>query len=132
MPMSPPPAAALPAPPTILSRPSEPSRGGFAPMRRPKSETLWFWLMVAPAVVGFLAFNFGPMLQSAYLSFTKYDVISPPQFIGTRNYTYLLQRDPAFWPSVKVTAIYAAVSVPLGLISSLGVALLLNRKVRGQ
>jgi len=88
--------------------------------------------MVAPAAAGFLAFNLGPMLQSLYLSFTKYDVISPPQFIGTRNYTYLLQRDPAFWPSVKVTAIYAAVSVPLGLISSLGVALLLNRKVRGQ
>src|SRR3954451_1421817 len=100
--------------------------------RRPltANNTFWFWIMVAPAATGFLAFNLGPMVQSLYLSFTKYDVISPPQFIGMRNYSYLVQRDPAFWPSVKVTAIYAAVSVPLGLLCSLGVALLLNRKVR--
>jgi multiple sugar transport system permease protein len=98
-------------------------------VRQGKSESLWFWLLVAPAVIGLLAFNLGPMVESAYLSFTKYDVISPPQYIGARNYTYLLSRDPAFWPSVKVTAIYAACSVPLGLAGALGVALLLNRDI---
>src|SRR3954447_3909127 len=101
-------------------------------MRRPRGESLWFWLMVAPAVAGFLAFNLGPMLQSAYLSFTKYDVISPPQFIGWRNYVYLMQRDPAFWPSVKVTAIYAVTSVPLGLLGALAIALMLNRNIPGR
>jgi multiple sugar transport system permease protein len=101
-------------------------------MRRVRSEAFWFWVMVSPAVVGFLAFSLGPMLQSLYLSFTKYDVISPPKWVGFGNYTYLLQRDPAFWPSVKVTAIYAAVSVPLGLLTALLVALLLNRRIPGR
>jgi multiple sugar transport system permease protein len=85
--------------------------------------------MVAPAVTGFLLLQLGPMLASAYLSLTRYDVVSPPQFIGMANYSYLLKDDPSFWPSVRVTAIYAAVSVPLGLALSLGVALLLNRRV---
>lgn len=87
--------------------------------------------MVAPAVAGFLLLQLGPMLASAYLSLTRYDVVSPPQFIGLANYSYLLKDDPSFWPSVKVTAIYAVVSVPLGLVLSLGIALLLNRRVRG-
>ena len=99
---------------------------------RADSESRWFWLLVAPAVIGFLAFNLGPMVRSLYLSFTKYDVVSPPQYIGFKNYTYLMTRDPAFWPSVKVTAIYALFSVPLGLLISLGVALLLNRNVVGR
>ena len=100
-------------------------------MKGRRSQTLWFWVMVAPAVAGFLGFNLGPMVQSLYLSLTKYDVISPPQFIGLRNYAYLLAHDPAFWPSVKVTALYAAVSVPLGLVLSLSAAMLLNARVRG-
>ena len=99
---------------------------------RPRSQSLWFWLLAAPAVIGFLAFNLGPMLQSLWLSFTKYDVVSPPKYIGLRNYIYLINSDPAFWPSVTVTAIYAAVSVPLGLAAALGVALLLNRDVAGR
>ena len=58
-------------------------------------------MWVCTAIVGFLAFNLGPMLRSLYLSFTKYDVVSPPEFIGVQNYTYLMNRDPAFWPSVN-------------------------------
>ena len=72
------------------------------------------------------------MIESLRLSFTKYDVVSPPKYVGLRNYSYLLTSDPSFWPSVTVTAIYAAISVPLGLIAALGVALLLNRKVAGR
>src|ERR1700693_2790533 len=62
-----------------------------------------FWLMMTPAILGFIIFNVGPMLSSFYLSFTKYDVVSPPRWVGVSNYLYLLRRDPAFWPSVKVT-----------------------------
>ncbi len=94
--------------------------------------SLSFWLLAAPALLGFVAFNLGPMIESLRLSFTKYDVVSPPKYIGLRNYSYLLTSDPSFWPSVTVTAVYAAVSVPLGLIAALGVALLLNRKVAGR
>jgi multiple sugar transport system permease protein len=86
--------------------------------------------MASPAILGFIAFSLGPMLASAYLSLTSYDVINPPKFIGLGNYTYLMTQDPAFWPSVKVTAVYAVVSVPLSLALSLAVALLLNRRVK--
>ncbi|HWB53110.1 MAG TPA: hypothetical protein VG722_02925, partial [Tepidisphaeraceae bacterium] len=81
--------------------------------------------MMTPAILGFLIFSLGPMLVSLYLSFTKFDVINPPQWIGVSNFIYLLRNDPAFWPSVKVTAIFAAVSVPLSLIIALLVAMLL-------
>ena len=101
-------------------------------MRRSKTSSSFFWLFAAPALLVFVLFNLGPMLESLRLSFTKYDVVSPPKYIGLRNYTYLLTSDPSFWPSVTVTAIYAAISVPLGLIGALGVALLLNRKVAGR
>ena len=86
--------------------------------------------MAGPAILGFVLFNLGPMIVSAYLSLTRYDVVSPPKFIGFDNYLYLVREDPAFWPSVKVTLVYAAISVPLSLALSLGVALLLNRKVK--
>ncbi len=86
--------------------------------------------MAGPAVLGFLLLSLGPMLVSAWLSLTRYDVVSPAEFIGLDNYVYLMSEDPAFWPSVKVTLVYAAVSVPLGLALSLSVALLLNRRVK--
>ncbi len=100
--------------------------------RNTQTNAFWFWMLAGPALIGCLAFSVLPMVESLWLSFTKYDVISAPEFIGTRNYSYLLMRDPAFWPSVVVTTIYAAVSVPLSLLCALAVALLLNRKVAGQ
>lgn len=85
--------------------------------------------MASPALIGFVIFNLAPMLMSGYLSLTRWDVVTPPAFIGLENYRYLLTQDPSFWPSVKVTGIYAAASVPLGLALSLATALLLNRPV---
>jgi multiple sugar transport system permease protein len=84
--------------------------------------------MAAPAILGFVLFSLGPMLASGYLSLTRYDVVTPAEFIGLDNYFYLMTQDPAFWPSVRVTLVYAAVSVPVGLALSLSVALLLNRR----
>lgn len=71
------------------------------------------------------------MLISLYLSFTKYD-LSRVEWIGGTNYQRLLFQDPLFWKSLKVTLIYALVSVPLGIAGSLALAILLNQKVRGQ
>lgn len=106
-----------------ISAPAGRRRGWFA------SESAKFWLMMTPAVLGFIIFSVGPMLESLYLSFTKYDVVSAPKWIGVNNYLYLLRHDPAFWPSVKVTAIYAAVSVPLSLVIALLIAMLLNQRI---
>lgn len=93
------------------------------------NETRLFWIFAGPAVAGFLLFSLFPMVWSLYLSLCRYDVIHPPEFIGFSNYWYLLKHDPAFWPSVKVTAVYAIVHVPTALVSSLMVAILLNQQV---
>jgi multiple sugar transport system permease protein len=95
-------------------------------------EHTWFWIMAGPAVVGFILFALLPMAYSFYLSLCNYDVVHPPEFIGFRNYVYLIMHQPSFWPAVKVTAIFAAVNVPLSLIFSLAIAMLLNAKVRFQ
>lgn len=90
------------------------------------SQARWCWLMIAPVAIGLLIFTIGPMLTSLVLSFTDYDVVNSPHFVGTANYQYLLTADPSFWISVKVTALYAIASVPLGLFAALAVAMLLN------
>ena len=89
-----------------------------------------FYILVSPWIVGFLAFVLGPMVYSAYLSLTQWNLLSPPLFIGLGNYGQLMQ-DPLFWQSLKVTTIYAVVSVPLGLAFALFLAILLNQRVRG-
>ncbi|MDQ3855538.1 MAG: sugar ABC transporter permease, partial [Chloroflexota bacterium] len=93
-----------------------------------RREALWFWVFVSPWVIGFLLFTLYPILASAYYSFTRYNLASPPRWIGLRNYE-ILMRDPIFWKSLKVSAYYTALSVPLGLFFSLMLAVLLNQKV---
>jgi len=88
-------------------------------------------LFICPWLVGFLIFTAGPMLTSLYLSFHKYD-LSSIKYVGGENYRRLFAEDPLFWKALKNTLFYAVVSVPLGLIGSLSIALLLNQNVRGQ
>lgn len=95
-----------------------------------KRETLYFYGFASLAIAGFLIFALGPMLYSFYLSFTKFSVIQAPEFVGVDNYTYLLKHDPAFWPSVKVTLVYAVFSIPMNLIIALGISLLMNSKIK--
>jgi multiple sugar transport system permease protein len=84
-----------------------------------------------PWVLGLLVFFLGPMLASIYFSFTRYNIVNPPLWIGLDNYRELLARDRLIWHSLKVTTLYAFVSVPLNLLLGLGVAILLNQNVRG-
>ncbi len=71
------------------------------------------------------------MLTSLWLSFQKYDLVSV-KYVGVENYRRLFFEDPLFWKALKNTIFYAIVSVPLGIICSLSIALLLNQNVRGQ
>lgn len=98
---------------------------------RPPSSR-WFWIFAGPALIGFICFNLWPMLESLWLGFCRYEVVSPPQFIGWQNYTYLFTHDPSFWPSVKVTLVFTAVQVPLAIGAALGLALLLDQPVRAR
>jgi multiple sugar transport system permease protein len=82
-------------------------------------------------VIGFLAFTVGPFVTSIYLSFTRYDIVSPAVWIGSGNYTTLLRGDPLFWQSLGITLKYAAVAVPLGILMGVALALLLNLDLKG-
>ena len=93
-------------------------------------EALECYFFIAPAVLGFLLFTLGPILVSAYYSLSDYDLLSAPVFAGLKNY-HEAAADPLFWQALKVSTIYAAASVPLGLTISLLLASLLNQRVRG-
>jgi multiple sugar transport system permease protein len=89
------------------------------------------YLYMGPWLIGYLALTFVPVLLSLYYSFTSYDVISPEKWVGLRNYVEAFTSDDQFWPSLGKTAYYAGVTVPVGVVGSLLLAVLLNVKVRG-
>jgi multiple sugar transport system permease protein len=95
-----------------------------------RREALHGYLFIAPAVLGFLIWIAGPMLFSAWVSLTEWDLLSPPEFVGLSNYQTML-KDPLFWQSLKVTAVYTLISVLLFQVLAFAVALLINVKVRG-
>jgi multiple sugar transport system permease protein len=86
---------------------------------------------IAPWLLGFLAFTAWPFLRSVYLSFTRYDVVRPPKWVGLANYRSLLTNDETFWTAGLVTLKYAVIAVPLGVAAGVILALLLNANVRG-
>ena len=89
------------------------------------------WLFVAPWVAGFLLFRLGPFLASVGLSFTRFNLLTPPRWVGGANYRALAGGDPLFLHSLGVTLRYAAMFVPLSTLVTLAAALLLNHGVRG-
>jgi multiple sugar transport system permease protein len=94
---------------------------------------LWGYFFVGPAVLGLLLWTIGPMLVSLALSFTQWDMLSSPRWVGLDNFRQMLGgEDPLFWQTVKVTLLYTALTVPLvGVVASFGLALVLNRPIRG-
>ncbi len=88
------------------------------------------WLFASPWIIGFLLFTLGPMLAALVLAFTEWDLLSPPQWVGLRNIQELM-RDNLVIQSLRVTTVYALVSVPLQLVIGLGLAMLLNTEIRG-
>lgn len=97
---------------------------------RKRWQNIYGYLFLTPWLIGFLGLFIGPGVTSIYLSLTKYDVLSPPQFIGFANYVKMFTDDPLFWPSIWRTAYYAGVGVPLGVLGSMFLSILLNNKIR--
>lgn len=93
-------------------------------------ETVAGYLFIAPFIIGFLAFSAIPILISLYLSFTEYDILGTPKFIGIENYVRMFTNDPKVWKTFGVTFFYAAISVPLKLIMALAVAMLFLKNNR--
>lgn len=87
-------------------------------------------LFASPWIVGFCGFMLYPVVASMYFSFCDYSVLRKPIWIGADNYSELLG-DELFWVALKNTFLYAVMALPLSALAALGLALLLNTKIRG-
>ena len=95
-------------------------------------ETFFGWLFALPAIIGFVVFDIGPMVASVLISFTEWNGVTPPKWVGLSNYEEIIFRDDLFMLSLRITTIFAFVSIPLNLVTGFLLALLLNQKIRGQ
>lgn len=100
---------------------------------REKKNIIYGLLFASPVILGFIIFVMGPMIASGYFSLTNYTITGTPEWVGFDNYKNLFtNKDPFFYKSLLVTAIYVFLSVPIQIIASLLVAMVLNRDVKGQ
>lgn len=98
--------------------------------RSGRREAVTGWLFAAPWIIGFVVFTAGPMLYSLYTSFTRYNIIAAPRWVGTENYTRLF-RDPNFYDSLANTMWMVVFKTPLVIVVSIAIALLLNMDLPG-
>ena len=96
-----------------------------------KQENLMGYLFVSPWLIGLIVLGIFPIFMSLYISFTNYNMIAAPKFIGIENYRILLTNDSIFWVSLGNTLYHIVIAIPLGIIFGLLLALLLNNKVKG-
>lgn len=102
----------------------------FSSQRR--REALWGMLCVAPAVLGFVLWDGGPMVASLVIAFTDWTIYGDPNWVGTANFEQMFVSDHLFWQSLKVTILFSLGSVPLRIVVAFALALLLNQPLRGQ
>ena len=102
-------------------------------MKRPlslaKREAIWGYILAAPMLLGVLIFFYLPLGASLLIGFTKWDVLTAPEWVGLNNYINLF-REPLFYKTVWNTTRYALMVVPAGLVVSLTMALALNKHIR--
>ena len=96
-----------------------------------KSDKYAGYVFLLPWLIGFIGLTLIPMVMSLYYSFTNYNLLSEPQFVGITNYQKMFTSDYHFTNALKVTFIYVFASVPLQLFVSLILAFFLNKGVKG-
>jgi len=89
-------------------------------------------LFISPWLIGFLIFTVYPLLSSIYYSFHRYDLMTPPVFLGLKNYVRLLTTDEDFRVVMNNTLYYVGLGTPLGVISAFLMANLLNTRLIGR
>ncbi|NLM40492.1 MAG: sugar ABC transporter permease [Firmicutes bacterium] len=99
--------------------------------RTTRQEALAGYLFIAPNLIGFLVFQLIPIIAAVVLSFTAWDLINDPKWVGLANYKALL-RDPVFKLSLKKTFQFVIINVPLQSALALIIAVLLNQNIRLQ
>lgn len=110
---------------------SRPARTGTTTTKRPRrrDDTRLALLFILPALIGFLVFMVWPLLRGIYLSFTKFNLLTPPKFNGLDNYVRMAQ-DPVFWNSLKVTIYYVILNIGIQTIFALVIAVMMQRLTR--
>jgi multiple sugar transport system permease protein len=106
----------------LTARPARPSRVS----KHMRGEAITGWLFVLPWIIGFATFTLGPMVFSLYTSFTDYNIIRAPVWIGLENYREIFFDDQFFWISLRNTFWMVLIKTPLVLVIALGLAVLLN------
>jgi multiple sugar transport system permease protein len=119
-----------------LNVPASRSPGFLAKLLGTKSKfqtrrALWGYVFALPCVIGLVVFWVGPILTSFYYSFTNYEVIGTPRWIGLENFERAFGRDDLFWPSLGRTFTFAIVYVPIAIVGALLLASMLNQKLKG-
>ena len=99
--------------------------------QRALKESLVGYAVISPWLIGFFGLTIGPVLVSFYLSFTDYNILSSPSWIGIQNYVNILTNDPRFWNSVRVTLTFVLISVPLRLVIALILAVIFKKRRLG-
>jgi len=95
-----------------------------------RSELLWSVVFIGPWIIGFLFFYLGPILAVFSLSFTSYDIFSPPRWVGLSNYERAFSgRDNLFSLTVYNTIYFVLLSVPTSLVIGLSLSVLVNSKL---
>jgi multiple sugar transport system permease protein len=107
-----------------------------AERRRRRRRSAWRRQLVAlafmsPWIIGFSVFFAYPILSSLYFSFTRYDILTDPVWVGLANYRFMFSSDGRFWTAVGNTAWVVAVIVPLQIAFGIGTAIVLTRVRRG-
>ena len=115
---------------STAARTAPPPRAAPPRLSTRRREAIACYIFISPAILGLVLFALGPMVASLLLSFTNFDMLTTPTWVGLANYRALLD-DELFLKSLRVTAIYSGVTVPLILVISFVLALLLNQKIRG-
>lgn len=100
-------------------------------MRRIFDRNIHAYVFLLPWLIGFFGLTLGPALASLYLSFTNYDLLQSPDWVGAANYVRIATADPKFAASMKVTFLYVLLSVPLKLAFALLIAMAFNRGIKG-
>jgi multiple sugar transport system permease protein len=113
-----------------VTRPLQRQRAGrVRAWRKPGSFTPFLYL--APFLLFFFVFQIYPIFQGLYVSLTRWDLATPPRFIGLGNYTALM-RDTLFLTALRNTALFVALNVPLAVGIPLGLAMLVNDPIHGR
>jgi multiple sugar transport system permease protein len=112
-----------------------PSRNWFRQLQAmstaSRREALTGYAFISPWLIGFLLFIAGPALASLVISFTRWNIVSDPRWVGLKNYNHIFTADKAFIQSLKVTFRYSVLYLPLTTIAGLATAMALNAKVKG-